>query len=109
MKIKTEIVMDGYELMSRFYDHYIEERDCADDFIEYHTMENGHWDDRLTDVVMHGMACDLYDFRFTFEDYANEKRKINNHNVKSLVAFVLTLEYFGMKNVEVFLDKSKRI
>lgn len=103
MKIKTEIVMDGYELMGRFYDHYIEEKDCADDFIAYHTMENGHWDDRLTDVVMRGMAYDLYAFRFAFEDYADEKRKINHlyNNVRNLVAFVLTLEYFGMKNVEL--------
>ena len=101
MKIKTEIVMGGYELMGRFYDHYIEEKDCADDFIAYHTMENGHWDDRLIEMVMYGMDCNLYDFRFTFEAFADEICKINNHNVKNLVAFVLTLEYFGMKNIEI--------
>ena len=105
MKIKTEITMDGHEFLGRFYDHYIEEKDCADDFIAYHTMENGHWDDRLKDVVMRGMAYELYDFRFTFGAFADEICKINNHNVKNLVAFVFTLEYFGMKNVEVFLDK----
>ena len=101
MKIKPVITMDGYEFMGKFYDHYIEEKDWADDFIKYHTMENGHWDDRLTEMVMYGMACNLYDFRFTFEEFADEKRKINNYNVKNLVAFVLTLEYFGMKNVEI--------
>ena len=105
MKIKTEITMDGFEFMGRFYDHYIEEIDWAEDFINIHTNFNGHWDDRLTEIVMRGMAYDLYDFRFTFEAFADEICKINNHNVKNLVAFVLTLEYFGMKNVEVFLDK----
>lgn len=102
MKIKTEITMDGFEFMGRFYDHYIEEKDCADDFITQHTMENGHWDDRLKDVVLRGMAYDLYGFRFAFEDYADEWCKINNHNVRNLVAFVLTLEYFGMKNIEIY-------
>ena len=105
MRIKTEITMDGFEFMWGFYEHYIEEKDCAEDFIENHIMENGHWDDRLKDIVLRGMAYDLYAFRFAFEDYANEKRKINNHNMENLVAFVLTLEYFGMKNVEIFLDK----
>lgn len=105
MIIKTEITMNGFEFMGKFYDHYIEEKDWAEDFINIHTKFNGHWDDRLTEVVMHGMAYDLYDFRFTFEKFADEVCKINNHNVKNLVAFVLTLEYFGMKNVEVFLDK----
>lgn len=105
MKIKTEITMDGHEFLGRFYDHYIEEKDWAEDFIEYHTMENRHWDDRLKEVVMNGMAYELYDFRFIFETFADEICKINHHNVKNLVAFVLTLEYFGMKNVEVFLDK----
>ena len=102
MKIKTEIVMDGFEFMRKFYNHYIEDKAFAEDFIEYHTMENGHWDDRLTDMVMRGMDCNLYDFRFAFEDYADEKGKINNHNVESLIAFVLTLEYFGIENIKIY-------
>lgn len=102
MKIKTEITMDVFEFMGKFYDHYIEEKDWAEDFIEYHTMENGHWDDRLTDVVMRGMAYDLYNFRFAFEEFADEKCKINNNYPKSLVAFVLTMEYFGMENIKIY-------
>ena len=27
--------------------------------------------------------------------------KINNHNMENLVAFGLTLEYFGMENIEI--------
>lgn len=101
MRIKTEVTMDVFEFMGRFYDHYIEEKDWAEDFIEYHTMENGHWDDRLTDVIMRGMAYDLYNFRFAFEEFADEKCEINNSYPQNLVAFVLTMEYFGIENIKI--------
>ena len=37
MIIKTEITMNGFEFMGKFYDHYIEEKDWAEDFINIHT------------------------------------------------------------------------
>ena len=101
MKIKTEMTMDYDELMGRFADHYEEEKSCAWEYICAHTNEIGHYDTTLTDVIMNAMYVELYDFRFAFEKYVNEERKINNHNMENLVAFGLTLEYFGMKNIEI--------
>lgn len=101
MKIKTEINMDGFEFLGRFYDHYIEEKDFAGDYIKYHTLDNGHWDDELERIVLDGASVKLNDFRFAFEKYADEKRKINNQYPENLVAFALTMDYFGIKEIEI--------
>ena len=101
MKIKTEITMDGYEFMGRFADHYEEEKSFAWEYICSHTNEIGHYDEMLTNIIMNAMDVALYGFRFAFEEYVHEERKINNHNMENLVAFGLTLEFFGIKNVEI--------
>lgn len=101
MKIKTEITMDGLEFMGKFYDHYIEEKDWAEDFIEYHTIKNGHWDSELSSIMLKGANVKNNDFRFAFEEFADEKCKINSSYPKNLVAFALTMEYFGMENIEI--------
>lgn len=101
MKIKIEMEMDYNELMARFEAHYIEEKSFAWEYICSHTDEIGHYDTTLTNVIMNAMDYKFYDFRFAFEKYVHEERKINNYNMENLVAFGLTLEYFGMKNVEI--------
>lgn len=101
MKIKTEITMDYNELMARFADHYEEEKSFAWEYICAHTNEVGHYDATLVNIIMNAMDVKLYDFRFAFEKYIHEEAKINNHNMENLVAFGLTLEYFGMNNVEI--------
>ena len=101
MKIKIEMEMDYDELMARFEAHYIEEKSFAWEYICAHTNENGHYDITLSNIIMDAMDYGLYDFRFAFEKYVHEERKINNHNMENLVAFGLTLEYFGMKNIEI--------
>ena len=101
MKIKTEIIMDGLEFMGKFYDHYIEERCWVEEFIECHTMEDGHWDNELASIISSGADIKNNNFRFAFEEFAGKKGKINSSYPKNLVAFVLTMEYFGMKNIEI--------
>ena len=101
MKIKIEMTMGYNELMGRFADHYEEEKSCAWEYICAHTNELGHYDTTLTNTIMNAMDYKFYDFRFAFEKYVHEERKINNHNMENLVAFGLTLEYFGMKNIEI--------
>lgn len=101
MKIKTTMTMDYNEFMARFADHYEEEKSFALEYICVHTNEIGHYDATLTDIIMDAMDVKFYDFRFAFEKYIHEERKINNYNMENLVAFGLTLEYFGMKNVEI--------
>lgn len=101
MKIKTEIIMDGLEFMGKFYDHYIEERCWAADFIECHTMKDGHWDNELASIISSGADIKNNNFRLAFEEFAGKKGEINSNYPKNLVAFVLTMEYFGMKNIEI--------
>ena len=101
MKIKTEIMMDGLEFMGKFYDHYIAERWCAEEFMKCHTMEDGHWDNELVSIISSGADIKNNDFRLAFEEFAGKKGKINSNYPKNLVAFVLTMEYFGMKNIEI--------
>lgn len=101
MKIKTEITMDYNEFMARFADHYEEEKSCAWDYICAHTDDSEHYDTTLYNIILNAMAYEFYDFRFAFEKYVGEEREINNHNMENLVAFGLTLEYFGMKNIEI--------
>ena len=101
MKIKTTMTMDYNELMARFADHYEEEKSFAWEYICAHTNEIGHYDTTLTNTIMNAMDVKFYDFRFAFEKYVHEEREINNHNMENLVAFGLTLEYFGMKNIEI--------
>ncbi len=101
MRIKTEMIMDYNEFMARFADHYEEEKSFAWEYIYWHSDNNGYYDEMLTNVIMNAMDVKFYDFRFAFEKYVHKERKINNHNVENLVAFGLTLEYFGMKNVEI--------
>lgn len=101
MKIKTTMSMDYNELMARFADHYEEEKSFAWEYICAHSNNNGYYDKILVDTIKNAMAYKFYDFRFAFERYVNEERKINNHNMENCVAFGLTLEYFGMKNVEI--------
>ena len=101
MKIKTEMTMYYDEFMARFADHYEEEKSFAGEYICAHTNEVGHYDTTLTDVIMNAMDVKLYDFRFAFEKYVHEEHKINNHNMKKLVAFGLTLDYFGIENLTI--------
>lgn len=101
MKIKIEMAMEYNEFMARFADHYEEEQSCAWEYICAHTNEIGHYDEMLTNIIMNAMDVKFYNFRFAFEKYVHEERKINNHNMENLVAFALTMEYFGMKNVEI--------
>ena len=101
MKIKIEMTMDYNELMARFEAHYIEEKSFAWEYICSHIDEIGHYDTTLCNIILNAMDYKFYDFRFAFEKYVHEERKINNHNMENLVAFGLTLEYFGMKNVEI--------
>lgn len=101
MKIKTTMTMDYNELMARFEAHYIEEKSFAWEYICAHTNEIGHYDTTLTNVIMNAMDYKFYNFRFAFEKYVHEERKINNHNMENLVAFGLTLEYFGIENIEI--------
>ena len=101
MKIKTEIIMDEFEFMGKFYDHYIEEKAWAEEFMECHTMEDGHWDNELVSIISSGADIKNNNFRLAFEEFAGKRGKINSNYPKSLVAFVLTMEYFGMKNVEI--------
>lgn len=94
--------MDDVILFGIFADHYEQEKFWAYDFIENHTNKNnGHYDDELTRIIYKAMDVEFYDFRFAFEKYVGEQGKINNHNMENLVAFGLTLEYFGMENVEI--------
>ena len=99
MKIKATMEMDYYELMPRLADHYKEEKSCALEYIYAHSDKDGNYDEMLTDTIITAVKFD--DFRLTFEKYINEEYKINNHNIKHLVAFGLTLEYFGIKNIEI--------
>lgn len=101
MKIKVEMTMDYDELMARFEAHYIEEQSFAWEYICEHTDDSGHYDITLINIIMNAMDVKFYDFRFAFEEYIHEERKINNRNMENLVAFGLTLEYFGMENVEI--------
>lgn len=101
MKIKIEMETDYNELMARFEAHYIEEKSFAWEYMCAHSDNNGHYDEMLTNTIMNAMDVKFYDFRFAFEKYVDEERKINNHNMENCVAFGLTLEYFGMKNVEI--------
>ena len=101
MKIKIEMEMNYNEFMARFADHYEEEKSCAWEYICAYTDNNGHYDTTLVNTIMSAMDYKFYDFRFAFEKYVHEERKINNHNMENLVAFGLTLEYFGMKNIEI--------
>ncbi len=101
MKIKIEMEMDYNEFMARFADHYEEEKSCAWEYMCAHSDNNGHYDKMLINIIMNAMDVKFYDFRFAFEKYVDEERKINNHNMENCVAFGLTLEYFGMKNVEI--------
>lgn len=101
MKIKTTMTMDYNELMARFADHYEEEKSFAWEYICAHTNEIGHYDITLTNVIMNAMHGKFYNFRFAFEKYIHEERKINNHNMENCVAFGLTLEYFGIENIEI--------
>lgn len=101
MKIKTTMTMDYNEFMARFADHYEKEKSFVWEYICAHTNEIGHYDTTLTDVIMNAMDVKLYDFRFAFEKYVGEERQINNHNMENLVAFGLTLEYFGIENIEI--------
>lgn len=101
MKIKTEIEMDYYALMGVVADHYDEELSYAWEYINVHTDENKHYDKELTRIIRKAMDVKYYDFRFAFEKYIGEQGKINNHNMENLVAFGLTLEYFGMKDIEI--------
>ena len=101
MKIKTTMAMGYNELMGRFADHYEEEKSFAWEYICAHTNEVGHYDETLTNVIMNGMDYKFYNFRFAFEKYVHEERKINHHNMENLVAFGLTLEYFGIENIEI--------
>ena len=101
MKIKTEISMDYYGFMGRFADHYEEEVAWAWEYINAHTKENGHYDDELTRIIYKAMDYKFYDFRFAFEKYVHEERKINHHNIENCVAFGLTLDYFGLENIEI--------
>lgn len=101
MKIKTTMAMDYNELMARFADHYEEEKSFAWEYICAHTNEIGHYDTTLVNIIMNAMDYKFYDFRFAFEKHVHEERKINNHNMENLVAFGLTLEYFGIENIEI--------
>ena len=101
MKIKVEMAMDYNEFMARFADHYEEEQSCAWEYICSHTNEIGHYDEMLTNIIINAMDVKFYDFRFAFEKYVHEERKINNYNMENCVAFALTMEYFGMKNIEI--------
>lgn len=103
MKIKTTMAMDYNELMARFANHYEEEKSFAWEYICAHTNEIGHYDTILTNIIMNAMDVKFYDFRFAFEKYVNEERKINSniHNMENCVAFGLTLEYFGIENIEI--------
>lgn len=101
MKVKIEMEMNFVEFMARFEAHYVEEKSFAWEYICAHTDNNGHYDTTLTNTIMNAMDYKFYDFRFAFEKYVHEERKINNHNMENLVAFGLTLEYFGMKDIEI--------
>lgn len=101
MKIKIEMEMDYNEFMARFEAHYIEEKSFAWEYICAHTNEIGHYDATLVNTIMNAMDYTLYDFRFAFEKYVHEERKINHHNMENIVAFGLTLEYFGINNIEI--------
>lgn len=104
MKIKCEMEMNYYEFMGRFADHYRKEQSCAWEYICAHTDNVGHYDNMLTNIIMNAMDVKFYDFRFAFERYVNEERKINNHNMENCVAFGLTLEYFGIKNLTIDIE-----
>ena len=107
MKIKAEINMDDFEFMSRFYDHYVAEKDWAKDYIEYHTLKSGDWDDELARLVLENAGVHNNEFRFAFERFAsnypqdNLKGKINSAYPENLVAFALTMEFFGIKDIEL--------
>lgn len=104
MKIKTEISMDYYAFMGVFADYYDEELSYAWEYINAHTNENQHYDKELTRIILKAMNVKYYDFRFAFEKYIGEQGKINNHNMENLVAFGLTLEYFGIKNLTIDIE-----
>ena len=106
MKIKTTMTMDYNEIMMIFEDHYEEEKSYAREYICEHTNEIGHYDITLTHLLMNAMDVKFYDFRFAFEKFVHEERKINNHNMENLVAFGLTLEYFGIENFEIQFSRS---
>lgn len=101
MKIKTTMAMDYNELMARFADHYEEEKSFAWEYICAHSDNNGYYDKTLVDTIKNAMAYKFYDFRFAFERYVNEERKINSNNIENCVAFGLTLEYFSVENIEI--------
>lgn len=105
MKIKCEIEMDYYEFMGRFADHYEEEKSCAWEYICAHTSDIGHYDEILTNIIMNAMEYKFYDFRFAFEKYVGEEKQINNHHMENLVAFGLTLDFFGIDNFTIDNEK----
>ena len=47
------------------------------------------------------MDVNLFEFRFALEKYVHEVRMINNNNMEKLVAFGLTLDYFGIENLTI--------
>lgn len=101
MKIKTEINMDKDDFIAMFYDHYIEEKSFAWEYIRAHSDDNGQYDETLSNIVINAMNVKFYDFRFAFGKYVYEECKIDNYNMDNLVAFGLTLEYFGIKSIEI--------
>lgn len=101
MRIKTTMTMDYNEIMAIFADRYEEEKSFAREYICAHSDNNGHYDKILSDTIMKAMDCKFYDFRFAFESYVEEERKINNDNMENCVAFGLTLEHFGIENLEI--------
>ena len=98
MKIKTEIEMDMYDVLDMFYNHYVEEKRFAKEYINMHTYDGGYWSSELVDTIHYGMDSSIYGFRVMFEKFAEEKMSANADN---MVAFVSTLKYFGMKNIEI--------
>lgn len=104
MKIKCEMNMDYNEFMYRFADHYEEEVSCAWEYIVSHTDENGHYDKELIRIIHKAMDGKFYNFRFAFERFVGEQRKINNHYIENCVAFGLTLDYFGIENLDIDIE-----
>lgn len=104
MKIKCEIAMNYYDFMGRFADVYEGQKDWVQEYMRAHTKENGHYDNMLTNIIMNAMDVKFYDFRFAFEKYVGEEKQINNHHMENCVAFGLTLEYFGIKNLTIDIE-----
>lgn len=101
MKIKCNVTMDYYEFMGRFADHYHDECSIAENYIYSHTTPLNYYDDELTRIIYKAMDVNLFEFRFALEKYVHEVRMINNNNMEKLVAFGLTLDYFGIENLTI--------